>query len=255
MIIASFNLNSIRARMPILLEWLQDARPDLVCLQETKVVDSLFPSMHFKESGYEAVFRGEKAYNGVAILSRLPIEEAGFGFGDGSEETRLIRARIGGIHIVNTYVPQGVHPLSGKFRYKLDFLQSLYAFFDSAFSPDTPLVWAGDFNIAPSPEDVYAPEVFAGSVGFHPDEHAILDRFRKWGFTDLFRLHNRGRDEYTFFDYTIRNAVKRKMGWRIDHIWGTRPVADISKRAWIDLRPRLLKRPSDHAPVLVEIKI
>ncbi len=253
MVIASFNVNSIRARMPVLLEWLQDAVPDLVCLQETKVVDSGFPALEIQASGYDAVFRGEKAYNGVAILSRLPIEEAGFGFDDGSEETRFIRARIGGIHIVNTYVPQGVHPLSGKFRYKLDFLQSLYTFFDSAFSPDTPLVWAGDFNIAPAPEDLYAPEVFAGSVGFHPDEHAILERFVNWGFTDLFRLHNRARDEYTFFDYTIRNAVKRKMGWRIDHIWGTRPVADISKRAWIDLGPRLLKRPSDHAPVLVEI--
>ncbi|RMG03454.1 MAG: exodeoxyribonuclease III [Nitrospirae bacterium] len=253
MLIGTFNVNSIRARLEILTHWIEKVKPHILCLQETKVQDTLFPVLPFKELGYEAVFRGEKGYNGVAILSRLPIESAGYGFEDNSEDTRLIHAKISGLNIINTYVPQGYMPDSDKFRYKIGFLEKLYNYITSKYNPEKPVIWTGDFNIAPTDLDVYAPEVYRGSVGFHPEEHRMLDRFKDWGMVDIFRMHNSNPGEYSFFDYTIRNAVKRKMGWRIDHIWGTRVVAEASKSAWIDLEPRLMKKPSDHTPVLAEL--
>ena len=162
---------------------------------------------------------------------------------------------INKIPIVNTYVPQGLNPLSEEFREKLDWLQRLYYYFDENFVPDKPLIWAGDFNIAPEPADVYDPKSLYGHVGYHPDEHANLRRLKEWGFLDVFRMHNSEPDQYTFWDYRIRNAVKHKMGWRIDHIWATRPLAEKSVRAWIDMDSRLSGKPSDHTFVAAEFGI
>ncbi len=254
--IASFNVNSIRARLRIVLDWLEKESPDVLCLQETKVPDAAFPEDAFKDIHYHSVYRGGKSYNGVAILSKTPMEDVRTGFDEyGSEGTRLITATVNKIPIVNTYVPQGFHPLSEQFREKLDWLQRLYAYFDQYFRPDKPLLWAGDFNIAPEPADVYDPEHLLGHVGFHPDEHAAIERFKDWGFVDVFRLHQPGAQQYTFWDYRIRNAVAQKTGWRIDHIWATRPLAEKSTRAWIDIAPRLAEKPSDHTVIVAEFEI
>jgi exodeoxyribonuclease-3 len=253
--VATFNINSLRARLTILLNWIEKESPEILCLQETKVPDSAFPKNVFENIGYNAMFRGEKTFNGVAILSRPPLEDIHYGFEDNSEAVRLISAKIKGITVINSYVPQGFHPLSEKFRDKLDWLQRLYYHFKENYKPRMPIIWAGDFNIAPEPKDVYDPELLKGHVGFHPDEHAVLLKLKEWGFIDVFRLHNAESGQYSFWDYTIKNAVKKGMGWRIDHIWATKIIAEKSVKAWIDMNPRLLQKPSDHTPLVAEFKI
>jgi exodeoxyribonuclease-3 len=152
-------------------------------------------------------------------------------------------------------VPQGFHPLSKQFREKLDWLQRLYDYFNKCFRPDEPLLWAGDFNVAPEPADVYDPARLEGQVGVHPDERAALERFRQWGFTDVFRLHQPGPGHYTFWDYRLKNAVSRNLGWRVDHIWATGPLAGKSIGAWVDREPRGAERPSDHTIVVAEFAL
>ena len=254
--IASFNANGIRARMPILLDWLDQARPDILCLQETKVQDPDFPHAAIEETGYTCSFKGQKAYNGVAILSRQVPEAvtAGFRDGDAAEEPRLIAATIDGVAIVNTYIPQGQAVGSEKFAYKLEWYRRLRAYFDQFFRPEDPVVWLGDFNVAPQAIDVYDPEKLRGHVCFHPDEHRALAHVMDWGFVDLFRQHNPTEQAFTFFDYRIPNAAKRKLGWRIDHICATRALAAQSKRVWIDLAPRLKPKPSDHTFIIAEFE-
>ncbi len=251
----SFNVNSLRARLQILLDWIEKESPDILCLQETKVPDEFFPQKEFEQIGYSVIFRGEKTFNGVAIVSKTPFKDSFYGFEDGSEASRLISSKIRGIIIVNSYVPQGFHPLSERFREKLDWLQRLYYYFKENYTPQMPIIWTGDFNIAPEPIDVYDSQFLNGHVGFHPDERAVLMKFNEWGLFDVFRLHNSEGGHYTFWDYTVRNAIKKGMGWRIDHIWATRLIAKKSTKAWIDIRPRLLQKPSDHTPVIAEFKI
>lgn len=252
--VASFNVNSIRARLEIVLEWLKKEEPDILCVQETKVVDDDFPLQPFVDIGYQCVFRGEKKYNGVAMFSRHLIKDVRFGFDDGMYGTRMITAVIKEVTVVNTYIPQGQDPLSEKFKEKLDWFRRLHDYFDRHFSPDMPLLWLGDFNVAPEPIDVYDPEKLSGQVGFHPDEHAALQRCKEWGFVDVFRMHQTGPDQFSFWDYRVRNAVKRKLGWHIDHIWATKTLAEKSSNAWIDRSPRLKEKPSDHTPVIAEFR-
>lgn len=252
--IASFNVNGIRARMPIILDWIRKETPDVLCLQETKVQDPDFPLEPIKAAGYHCSFKGQKSYNGVATLTRLIPDNIAYGFGDGDplEEPRLITIGIAGLTIVNTYIPQGRDPRDEAFQYKLEWFSRLKAFFETMHSPDQPLVWTGDFNVAPEPIDVHDPEGLKGSVGFHPDEQAALARVMDWGFVDVYRKHRSGEQAYTFFDYRIPNGVKRGLGWRIDHICATRPLADASVDARIDLEPRLMQRPSDHTLIIAE---
>ncbi|MCF6148739.1 MAG: exodeoxyribonuclease III [Candidatus Kuenenia sp.] len=254
--VASFNVNSIRARLPIVIDWLQKESPDILCVQETKVVDAEFPHAAFEKINYYSAFRGEKSYNGVAILSKSSMEDIRIGFDDDeSEGSRIITAKINKIRIVNTYIPQGVHPLLRQFREKLAWIDRLYGYFKLYYQPDKPILWLGDFNIAPESKDVYNPEKLLGSIGFHPDEHAALQRFKEWGFTDVFRLHQPGPEQYTFWDYRVKNAIERKIGWRVDHIWATRPLAKKSVKAWIDISPRLAEKPSDHTIIVAEFKM
>lgn len=253
--VASFNVNSIRARLALVKQWLRGEAPDVLCLQETKVSNESFPEAEVREAGYHAVYSGEKGYNGVAILSRTPAEGVHLGFdSDREAATRLISARIDGVDIVNTYVPQGFRPTSEKFSMKLEWLSRLHQYFRERFDPGDRVIWVGDFNVAPAPEDVYDPEHLLGQVGFHPDEHAALELLRSWGFTDVFRLFNPAPGEYTFWDYRLRKAVEKNLGWRIDHIWATRPMAEAATGAWIDRGPRTGERPSDHTPVVAEFK-
>lgn len=252
--IASFNANGIRARMPVLTGWIEEESPDVLCIQETKVQDPDFPCAAFKEKGYHCAFKGEKSYNGVAVLSKTKPDAVRIGLseGDETEASRFIMAHIEGIAIVNTYVPQGQDPESDKFRYKLDWLARVGRYFQDNFRPEDPLIWTGDFNIAPDPIDVYDPEKLLGSIGYHPEEHKALLKLKQWGFVDVFRLHQSEANQYTFWDYRIPNSVKRGLGWRLDHIWATECMAKKSKTAWIDVDARLLPKPSDHTFVVAE---
>ncbi len=252
--IASFNANSIRARLPILKQWLAGHSPDVLCVQETKVRDEDFPADEIRSTGYHVAYRGEKSYNGVAIISRWPFEEVLYGFdGAGEDEgSRLIVGRVAGVPVVNTYVPQGTEPSSEKFAYKLRWFGRLLDFFDKRFSPGDPLVWTGDFNVAPESIDVHDPKRLLGQVGFHPDEHRALARVKDWGFVDVFRMYRPGAGEYTFWDYRVRDAVARGLGWRVDHIWATVSLADRSINAGIDVEPRTAERPSDHTFIYAE---
>jgi exodeoxyribonuclease III len=243
--------------MPVIERWLSDNKPDVLCLQETKVIDEDFPFAEIAAFGYDAVFRGEKSYNGVAILSRNRFEKASYGFdGDGKDEgTRLIAVRVRGIDIVNTYVPQGTSPDSDRFQYKLQWFGRLRDYFNDRYRTSDRLVWLGDFNVAPEHIDVHDPKRLLGHVGFHPDEHRALAAVKEWGFVDIFRKHRPEPGNYSFWDYRVRESVARGLGWRVDHIWGTETMAGLSVNAEIDRGPRLWVRPSDHTPVVAEFSI
>jgi len=264
--VATFNANSIRSRLELVLHWLQREVPDVLCLQETKVQDADFPATAFREADYHVVFRGQKAYAGVAIVSREEPREVAFGFDDNGpstssgqsepDEARLIRAVIRGIPVVNTYVPQGRSPDLPQFQYKLEWLARLQALFERHYSPQEPLLWMGDFNVAPEPVDVHDPKGLKDHVDFHPLARAALQRVKEWGFVDIFRLHHPEEPEqYTFWDYRVRDALERGLGWRVDHIWATEPLARRSIGAWIDVEARLAERPSDHTFLVAEFAL
>ena len=252
--IASFNCNSVRARMPIVLDWLDDQAPDVLALQETKVVDEDFPEEAFEGAGYHVVFRGQKSYNGVALASRSKPKNVRFGLDDREEpdESRLICAVVDGVTIVNTYVPQGREPDSDKFRYKLRWLERLLDYFGRHFTKRKRLVWVGDLNIAPTPIDVYDHKRLLGHVCHCREVFDAFERFLAWGFVDVFRKHHPEPDQYTFFDYRLSGAVERGRGWRVDHVLATPVMARKSTDAYVDLKPRNKERPSDHTPLVVE---
>ena len=255
--VATFNANSIRARLPIVQEWLKDHAPDLLCLQETKVQDPDFPVEAFQEVGYTVAFRGQKGYNGVAMASRDALEDVVFGMDDDlpSDEARVMRARRGDLWIVNTYVPQGTDPSSPHFAYKLQWFDRLLSYFDRHLRPDRPGLWVGDLNVAPDPIDVYDPLTLDGQVCFHPDERSAFKRMLDWGFVDVFRKHCPEAKQYSFWDYRVRGALARDIGWRLDHVLATRDLASRSVRAFIDKGPRLKERPSDHTFVCAEFEV
>lgn len=253
--VATFNANSVRSRLPLLAAWLRQERPDVLCLQETKVQDPDFPEGFFREQGYHVVFRGQKAYAGVAIASLAPPQDVRFGLDDGGppDEARLVQATVRGIPIVNSYVPQGQSPDSPQFAYKLEWLARLQAYFERHFSPREPLLLCGDLNVAPEEIDVHDPKGLRDHVDFHPEARAALERIRAWGFVDVFRRHHPGEPgQYTFWDYRVRGALERNVGWRVDHIWATPPLAEKSVRAWIDREARRMEKPSDHTFLVAE---
>ena len=251
--VASFNVNSLRVRLGLLLQWLAEHQPDILCVQETKVQDIDFPAEAFDKAGYKYAFKGQKSYNGVAIFSRNEITNAEFGFDDEpKDQPRLIKAEINGIAIVNTYVPQGRSPDSEKFEYKLNWFERLRAFFDKNFEPSDPVIWVGDFNVAPEPIDVYDPEGLSGHVCFCPEVTDALNEVVQWGFVDVFRKHCSEPGQYTFWDYRMRGSVSRNLGWRLDHIMATEPLAKKSIDCYIDKKPRLAERPSDHTLIVAE---
>jgi exodeoxyribonuclease-3 len=255
--VATYNANSIRARLPIILAWLAKEQPDLLCIQETKVQESEFPPDEIRAAGYHVVFRGQKAYAGVAVISREPLQDVVFGFDDGGEpdEARLIRARYDGIFVVNTYVPQGQSVDSPQFQYKLEWLGRLRRLFERHYSPADPILWMGDFNVAPEPIDVHNPEGLKNHVDFHPLARQALERVREWGWVDLLRKFHPDERIYTFWDYRVRGAIERGLGWRVDHIWATRPLAEKCTRCWVDMEPRLADKPSDHTVLAAEFAL
>lgn len=253
--IATWNVNSINVRMPQLLDWLKAAEPDVVCVQETKTVDDKFPQDELKDAGYEAVFTGQKAYNGVAILSKFPIANAQKNFldDDGEAPKRLIAATVKGIRIVNTYVPNGSELGSDKFTFKLDWLQRLRRMFDETCAGQKDVLLCGDFNVALTDLDVWNPAAMEGRLHFSRPERAAVTYVKQWGFTDLFRAQNGDVQEYSWWDYRA-GSWQKNQGLRIDHIWTSASLTAKCKNCWIDRSTRELTLPSDHAPVVAEFE-
>ncbi len=253
--IATWNVNSIRIRLPLILSWLEEQQADIVCLQETKTEDHQFPEQELREAGYSCVYHGQKSYNGVAILSKYPFESVQYGFKSryDTENKRLLISCIEGINIINVYVPQGQTESSPKFQYKLEFLDNLIAELDGHFSSDDRVILLGDINIAPDNRDVVSPEAMQNMVSFHPKEHAIIDRFRRWGLTDIYRQFHHEGGLYSWWDFRTCGFEKNE-GMRIDHIWVTDPVAQHCDSCEIDTNNRSQTKPSDHAPVICVVK-
>jgi len=235
-------------------EWLSRERPDVLCIQETKVQDQDFPRGAFTDVGYNVVFRGQKAYSGVAIASLEEPESVSFGLdSEPKDEPRLITAKVRGITIVNTYVPQGRSVDSEMFPYKLEWFSRLGDYFERNFSRNDPLIWCGDLNVAPLEIDVHDPKRLAKHVDFHPQVREALARVTRWGFVDVFRRHHPDEPgQYTFWDYRVKGVLERNLGWRVDHIYATQPIAERSVNAWIDREARAAEKPSDHTFLVAE---
>ncbi len=256
--IATYNVNSLRKRLPAVLAWLAEQQPDVLCLQETKVQDSEFPVDAIKSAGYYAAFRGMKSYNGVATLTRDKPErvmhgfaEHGFAEEDGDEAVRILQTMVNGIRIVNTYVPQGYSIKSDKYQFKLEWFKRLRRYFEEHLRVEEPAVWLGDLNVAPEPIDVYHPDRRVKDVDFHIDARKAYKHARDWGFVDVFRQLHPERVQYTYWDY-FRNAFENNWGWRIDHILATPALAVRCVKAEVDLEPRRGAAASDHTVVWAE---
>ena len=249
--IATWNLNSVRAREARLLAWLAARQPDLLCLQELKAADEDFPSAAVEAQGYQAAVYGQRTYNGVAILSRGPLVEVEKGFRDDDEDTqaRLISARAGEIRVVCAYFPNGAQVGSEKFAYKLRWMERMRGYLERTLQKDKPAVLCGDFNVAPEDRDVSRPEEWKESVLCHPDARAALARIAELGLVDTFRKHHSEGGYYSWWDYRMLGFPKNN-GLRIDHILATEPLAARCSEAEIDRNERKGKQPSDHAPVV-----
>lgn len=252
--IGTFNVNSIRARMPRLREWLIEADPDIVALQETKVEDGKFPFSELEDLGYEMSIHGQKSYNGVAFLSKIKPVDVSMGFGDQEwpEDCRIIHGIFEDVLVINTYVPNGTQVGGEKWDYKMRWLEHFREFCDDLGSTSDRVIWLGDINIAPTPDDVYESDRHLGGVGHHQDEFDRLHKIVDWGWTDVFRKFTSGPNHYTFWDFRIPNALNRDLGWRIDHIYASEAMRDKVIRSWVDKEARGKERPSDHAPLLAE---
>lgn len=255
MLVATWNVNSVRSRLERLLAWLERTAPDVVCLQETKVETAKFPYEAIAEAGYYAAVHGQKTYNGVAILSRTEPDDVLPGWADvyDDEQARLLAATIQGVRIITAYMPNGAQPGSEKWQYKLDWLNHLPAYLDATCDPGTPLVLGGDYNVAPEARDAANPEKWVESVLCAPEARAALQRIADWGLVDTMRLHHEGPGPYSWWDYR-RLAFPKGDGLRIDHLFATPALADRCTDAWVDRDERKGSKPSDHAPVLARFE-
>lgn len=254
--VATFNAASVRARLPLLVQWLQENPVDILGIQETKVEDDKFPRAEFEELGYELALNGQKAWNGVALLSKLPMTDISKGFGDPDmpEDARIIAATINGVRMINTYVPNGNTVGSEKWEYKMKWLEKFKDLVDSQ-DKNLPLLWMGDINVAPQPHDVFDSPKMLGGVGHHPDEFSRLSNIVSSGLIDLFRLFTFDGGHYTFWDFVIPGALDRGLGWRIDHIYTTENLAEKCTSCVIDIEARKRERPSDHTFVIADFDV
>jgi exodeoxyribonuclease-3 len=253
--LATWNVNSLGARLPRVEAWLADFAPDVVCLQETKCADDAFPALAFASLGYETFHHGEGRWNGVAILSRIGLDDPRAGFDDddpSDPEARLAWATCGGIRVASCYVPNGRALDHDHYRYKLDWLARLRADLDRYGDPGAPVAVMGDFNIAPDDRDVWDVRAFADATHVSAPERDALERLLDWGLVDVFRRHHDTDGLYSWWDYRGGSFHKR-MGMRIDLVLLTEVLADASKRSLIDRNARKGDQPSDHAPVIVDV--
>ncbi len=250
--LATWNVNSLRVRLPQVLDWLGRQRPDVLCLQETKLPNPAFPDRALAAAGYHGAASGQAAYNGVAVLSRRPLEVAAVELpGLRDPQRRLLTVRAEGLTVVNVYVPNGQAVGSEKFHYKLRWLEALRDYLAELLEREARLVVAGDFNVAPADEDVHDPRAWAGAVLCSEPERARFRALLDLGLRDLLRAFPQPPRSYTWWDYRA-GAFRRDHGLRIDHILASPAAAAACRRAWIDRAPRGWERPSDHAPVLAE---
>lgn len=262
--IATWNVNSLKARLPRVEEWLGYARPDVLCLQETKLSDVAFPTMAFGALGYESAHVGQGQWNGVAILSRVGLDDVAAGFADGVTtadtacaevgEPRLLWATCGAIRVGSVYVPNGRLVDSDFYRAKLTWLDCLLRHLAEAYEPSDPLVLCGDFNVAPDDRDVWDPTKLHGATHVSPPERAAVSALLDWGLQDAFRRRY-GEDRlYSWWDYRAGDFHQHR-GLRIDLVLASKPLAERTTFALIDRFARKGKAPSDHAPVLVDFDV
>jgi exodeoxyribonuclease-3 len=251
--IAAWNVNSLKVRLPQLLEWLAVQRPDVVCLQETKLEDHNFPQQEIEAAGYRVVFSGQKTYNGVALLARETPVDVVLGnplFPD--PQKRLIAATVRGVRVVCAYIPNGQAVGSDKYAYKLGWLAALTPWLDEQLAANPQLVLAGDFNIAPDDRDVHNPAAWAGQILCSEPERSAFQELLGLGLQDSFRLFDQPEKSFSWWDYRML-GFQKNLGMRIDHILLSAPLAARCIAAGIDREMRKRERPSDHAPVTAEL--
>jgi exodeoxyribonuclease-3 len=248
--LACWNVNSVRARLPRLLAWLEAEQPDVVCLQELKVEDADFPRLELEALGYRAVVHGKRTYNGVGILARSEPRDVVRGLGDGVDDpqARLIAATVDGVRVVCVYVPNGSEVGSDKWDYKRAWLGRLRQWLDRHAEAQAPLALCGDFNVAPEARDVHDPAAWEPSVLFHPEARAALAHVTGFGLRDTLRLHHADAGLYSWWDYRML-AFPKNRGLRIDLILATQPLAARCTAAGIHREQRKGQQPSDHAPI------
>ncbi len=258
--IATFNINGVKARIEAVTDWLTESAPDVALLQEIKSVDEGFPREHFEDMGYQVETHGQKGFNGVAILSKLPLEDVTRGLpgDDADEQARWIEATVIGdekaLRLCGLYLPNGNPVDSEKFPYKLGWMERLIVRGKALLAEEQPALMAGDYNIIPAAIDAARPEAWVGDALFHPDSLARWRELNNLGFTEAFRACTRGPGHYSFWDYQ-RGAWDRNDGIRIDHFLLTPQAADTLKDCWIEKDVRGREKPSDHVPVWVELAL
>lgn len=251
--LATWNVNSLKVRLPQVLDWLAANPVDVLCLQETKQQDEDFPQAELEAAGYRSVYSGQKTYNGVAILSRVPVSDVQMGIpGFADEQKRVIAATCGGIRIVNVYIPNGQSIDSDKYQYKLGWLAALHDWLQQELVRHPKLALLGDYNIAPEDRDVHDPKAWEGNVLVSEPEREQFRRLVALGLRDSFRLFEQEEKSFSWWDYRMM-GFRRNHGLRIDHILISEPLVAQCKSCVIDKAPRKLERPSDHTPVVVEI--
>ena len=260
--IASWNVNSVRTRLDQVLAWLEQQQPEVLCLQETKVADELFPHSAFEALGYSCAISGQKSYNGVALISRLPMDDVQIGFtallphdADApglSEQKRVISALIDGVRVLNLYVPNGSSLTSEKYAYKLEWLACLKRYLAQQEQQGDPLCMVGDFNIGPEARDLHDPERLSGGIMASEAERQALSDALAGRLTDVFRVFEPSSGHWSWWDYRS-GAWDRDQGWRIDHIYLSEDLLDCATGCIIDKNPRGNIQPSDHAPVVVNL--
>jgi len=261
LLIATWNVNSIRTRLSQIIDWINQVNPDILCLQETKVTDDSFPIEPFEKLGYSVEAYGQKSYNGVAIVSKIKPQNTNKGFYISdqnveifSDQKRLISADINGVRIINVYVPNGSSLESDKFEYKIHWLNCLSSFLDEEEKKGDLICLMGDFNIAPSNFDIHDPKKYEGGIMASEIERNALNNVLKERFIDSFRIFEKTTGHWTWWDYR-NNAYELNKGWRIDHIYISKELSSKLKSCVIDSLPRSNLRPSDHAPVMINLDL
>jgi exodeoxyribonuclease III len=256
--ICTFNVNSIKARKDLVIDWLEHrgSDVDILCFQELKMVEETFPFEALESAGFHSAVFGQKAYNGVAICSKSPLQMVQKGIGDSEldQQSRLIAARIGDLHIINIYAPHGGERSTEKFQYKQDWYKAFLSFLDKNFAPEDKLIVMGDLNVAFTDRDVYDAEVLADTIGTMPEERGLLNSLFEWGLIDSFRALFPTKTQFTWWDYRTA-GIWRDEGMRIDYILATDTLIPSIKNLEVDLWPRKRRHPtpSDHAPLLAEL--
>ncbi|MFZ5502699.1 MAG: exodeoxyribonuclease III [Pseudomonadota bacterium] len=251
--LATWNVNSLKVRLPHVLDWLSANPVEVVCLQETKQQDGDFPQAELQATGYHSVFSGQKTYNGVAILSREPANDVQMGIPDfADEQKRVIAATFGDMRVVDVYIPNGQSIDSDKYQYKMAWLNALHDWLRQELVRYPKLVLLGDYNIAPEDRDVHDPAAWEGNVLVSGPERQHFQGLLDLGLRDSFRLFEQQDKSYSWWDYRMM-AFRRNRGMRIDHILISEPLVAQCSGCAIDIAPRKLERPSDHAPVVVTL--